>query len=293
MVEYSGKSITIMCCSKCNVKCQHCYIEYTGNISSDKLEEIVMRLKEKYEVSLNGTEILLNPEYLKILKILEQDRVLTNGIIIHNNDKLLDEMKENNIEWVCMSYHFDFHNLISPVDKEIIHDNIRKLKEKGFNVELMATISTINYGKVEEMVNKAIALGADCLRFTNLFNEGRTTNLDNKLLLNDEQINNFFDQFYYCKEKYGDKIKIRRSGTFSRDFRKINSTYYCPANANTIALAPNLKVYPCPFLVKEGYEIGSYDNGIIYLDEIYDNDNSKCMLHETLNRGNQYIKRKI
>ena len=293
MVEYNGKSITIMCCSKCNVKCKHCYIEYTGNIPSKKLEEMVLKLKDKYEVSLNGTEILLNPNYLKAIKLLEQERILTNGIVIHNNDELLEKMKDSGIKWVCMSYHFDFHDLISPVKKEIVHDNIKRLKEKGFKVELMSTISSTNYRKVEEMVQKSIALGADCIRFTNLFNEGRTVDLDNKLLLTNDQINEFFDQFYQCKELYGDMIKVRRSGTFSRDLRKDNSTYYCPANENTIALAPNYKVYPCPFLVREGYEIGEYNNGKIYIDELYENDNTRCMLHEILNRGKQYTKIKI
>ena len=145
-------------------------------------------LNNKYNISLNGSELLLNKEYLKILKMLNQNRVLTNGIIIHNNKTLLTEMKDNGIKWVCMSYHFALHDSISSVNKQIILDNIKKLKQFGFNVEIMTTISSINYKDIETMIKEAILLGVDCIRFTNLFNEGNAVNLDNKLILNDDQI---------------------------------------------------------------------------------------------------------
>ena len=129
MVEFQGKNLIIMCCSECNVKCKHCYIEYKGNFSSDELNKLVLELNNKYNISLNGSELLLNKEYLKILKMLNQNRVLTNGIIIHNNKTLLTEMKDNGIKWVCMSYHFALHDSISSVNKQIILDNIKKLKQ--------------------------------------------------------------------------------------------------------------------------------------------------------------------
>lgn len=292
MKEFNGENVIIMCCSKCNVKCKHCYIEYKGNLSSDELKSMIDNLSPRYNISLNGSELLLNDGYLNILNYINQDRVLTNGIVIYNNDQLLNEMKLNGIKWVCMSYHFSLHDIVSFVDKNIIFDNIRKLKEKGFNVEIMTTISSLNYKNVEDMVKTAISLNADCIRFTNLFNEGNAINLDNELLLNDKQINEFFDQFYMCKEKYSDKISVRRSGTFSRDYRKKNSTYYCPSMQQTVAIAPNNKVYPCPFLIKDGYEIGVYENGKIYLDSIYENDCTTCMLHDVLNRGKVYERRK-
>ena len=183
-----------------------------------------------------------------------------------------------------MSYHFSLHNIVSRVDKKIIIDNIENLKTKDFNVEIMSTVSKTNYMEIEEMVSEAISLKVDCIRFTNLFNEGRATNIGDDLVLDDSQINQFFDQFYRCKIKYGDKILVRRSGTFSRDFRKEKSSYYCPCIENTVAIAPNGNVYPCPFLVKDGYEIGKYENGHVYLDNYYENDNTVCFLHEVLNR---------
>ena len=290
MKEFNGKNIIIMCCSKCNIKCEHCYIEYNDDYTPLELENIIKNLKDRYSITLNGSELLLNKGYLKCLKQIKQDRVLTNGIVIYKNDKLLNEMRKTGIKWVGISYHFALHDLVSKVNKKIIIEDIKKLKEFGFKVEIMTTISTTNYRDIEKMVKEAIDLKVDCIRFTNLFNEGRTINLDNKLLLNDNEINEFFDQFYKCKEKYKKQILVRRSGTFSRDFRKEKSKYYCPSSNDTVALAPNNKVYPCPFLIKEGYEIGKYENGKIYLEYKYYNDKTTCMLHEILNRGKKIKK---
>lgn len=292
MKEFEGKNLIVMCCSKCNVKCKHCYIEYSGDFLANELKKIIFELKDKYNIILNGSELLLNTRYLEILKILNQDRVLTNGIIIHNNDKLLNQLQDNNIKWVCMSYHFSLHNIVSSVDKQLILDNIKILKERGFKVEIMTTISSVNYRNIESMVKDAISLNVDCIRFTNLFNEGNTVRLDNKLILDDNQIFDFFDQFYYCKKKYGNEILVRRSGTFNRDFRKENSSFYCPSTGMTVALAPNYKVYPCPFLIKEGYEIGKYEDGKIYLEDIYEFDGTTCMLHDVLNKEKSYVKKR-
>lgn len=293
MVEFNGDNIIIMCCSSCNVKCKHCYIEYKGDISSNELEEMVLKLKSKYNITLNGSELLLNPGYLKVLNIIGQDRVTTNGLIIHNNDKLLDQMQLNGIKWVGMSFHFAFHDGISLIPKKIITDNITKLKERGFYVEIMTTISSINYQNIEEMVQESIKMNADCIRFTNLFKEGGANNIDHKLILNDDEINEFFDLFYYVKEKYGSMISVKRSGTFSRDLRKEKSCYYCPGMEKTVAISPDYKVYTCPFLIKDSYEIGKYEDGKVFLDYLYENDNTTCMLHNTLNRGKTYTKRRI
>ena len=292
-MEYSGTKVTIMCCSTCNVKCKHCYIEFNNDIDSYTLSNMINALKDRYEVSLNGSELLLNKEYIRLLKLIEQDRVLTNGLILHNNIDLMEFLSENDIKWICMSYHFKLHDIVSQVDKHIIVDNIKLLKERGFKIELMTTISIDNFNEVDNMVIEAISMGADCIRFTNLFNEGRTVANLNSKILNDSQINAFFDQFYEAKEKYKDLILVRRSGTFSRDYRKEKSSYFCPSEVDTVAIGPNMKVYPCPFLVKEGFEIGYYENGKIIIEDEYLHCKDSCLLQDILNRGKEYQKVKV
>ena len=68
MKEFNGKNIIIMCCSKCNIKCEHCYIEYNDDYTPLELENIIKKLKDRYSITLNGSELLLNKGYLKCLK---------------------------------------------------------------------------------------------------------------------------------------------------------------------------------------------------------------------------------
>lgn len=113
MIVYKGKRVTIMCCSTCNANCKHCYISYDGDIDPDILEKMCEKLSANYTVILNGTEILLNSDYLKSLKITKQQRVLTNGIIIHNNKELLSQIYKTDTKSVALSYHYGIHDDIS------------------------------------------------------------------------------------------------------------------------------------------------------------------------------------
>lgn len=286
MTEYGGKSATIMCCSSCNTKCNHCYINYTGNINENDLFEMVELLSKKYSVSLNGTELLLNKGYLKSLVYINQDRVLTNGLVIYNNPQLLLELRESGIEWICMSYHFDLHSIVSSVDSKIVFQNIKMIKELGMKLEIMTTISKSNFSKILSIVEQAISMNVDCIRFTNYFTSGNAKKLNSdNFLLSDTEIEDFFDQFYLAKALYSKDILIRRSGLFDRDMRKKNSSYYCPAGENNVAITPDLKVYPCPFLVEDGYDIGKYENGHILIEKEFNYDHSRCLTHSVFNRG--------
>ena len=67
--EFKGREVTIMTCSNCNAKCRHCYISYEGNFEQRDLYNLCENLTQKYRVLLNGTEILLHPEYFESLKL--------------------------------------------------------------------------------------------------------------------------------------------------------------------------------------------------------------------------------
>lgn len=99
--EYEGKSVKIMTCSNCNMKCKQCYVAYTGNFEKNKLLEVVKLLKNKYEVLLNGTEPLIN-NYLDSFKISDEKFILSNGLVFKNNLNLVNDIKMLVlIEFVC------------------------------------------------------------------------------------------------------------------------------------------------------------------------------------------------
>ena len=177
MVEYNGKKVIIMCCSCCNLNCEHCYISYEGNRTAEDLLDVVRNLKDKYEIALNGAEVLTNLGYLKAYQELGQKYILSNGLAISRNPKTIDKLLEHGIESVSISYHFGIHDQISLIPSEELEEVFKKLKEKDFNFRLMTTITTQNYHMIEEMCDKAYELGAKGIYFTNFMLQGNALNI--------------------------------------------------------------------------------------------------------------------
>ena len=185
MVEYKGKEVILMACSSCNIKrCEHCYISYEGDRTPEDLEAIACNLVNKYEVYINGAEVLVNKNYFDTYKIVKQNWMLTNGFEIYRNPAILDYLKEKGIEIVEMSYHFGIQDKISKINNDMLEKNIEYLKEKNMKFKLLVTISTDNYQMIEEMCEKAVELGAYGIEFTNFLNQGNARNMNVSNLLN-------------------------------------------------------------------------------------------------------------
>lgn len=88
MKEYTGKKVTFLCTSVCNINCSHCYVNYKGKRNPDELLKLVRYLKDKYKIMLNGAEVLTEPEYLKSYKEIGQPWLLSNGLALLNPNNM-------------------------------------------------------------------------------------------------------------------------------------------------------------------------------------------------------------
>ena len=280
MKEYTGKTVKIMTCSKCNTKCKHCYINYSGDFDSDELYNIVKNLKKKYEVKLNGTEPLLNEDYLKSFKIADEDIILTNGLVFKNNLELVDKIKEAGIKRICISYHFSLHEYISSIKKDYLEEIIPQIRNKGIDVELMCTISKLNYNNIDEFCKKAIELGANYIYFI----EYMDTNKIDGLQINEDERKEFFKEINEARDKYDkETLMVTRSGNFNRDSYKYDKNFNCPAYNNLVVMTPDYKIYPCNLLINKNEEIGYYKDGKIYVVDNYDCNSNECLYCKKLN----------
>lgn len=280
MKEYTGKTVKIMTCSKCNTKCKHCYINYSGNFDPDELYDVVKNLKKKYEVKLNGTEPLLNEEYLKSFKIADEDIILTNGLVFKNNLGLVDKIKEAGIKRICISYHFSLHEYISSIKKEYLEEIIPQIRNKGIDVELMCTISKLNYNNIDEFCKKAIELGANYIYFI----EYMDTNKIDGLQINEEERKEFFKEINEARDKYDkETLMVTRCGNFNRDSYRYDKNFNCPAYNNLVVMTPDYKIYPCNLLINKNEEIGYYKDGKIYVVDNYDCNSNECLYCKKLN----------
>lgn len=280
--KYSGKTVKIMCCSACNNKCSHCYINYNGDFDPDILLDVVNKLKNKFEVRINGTEPLLNENYLKSFSASGEELVLTNGLVFKNNLQLVDKIIESGIKRICVSYHFLIQNKLSEVNDCYLDYIIPKIRQKGIDVELMCTISSSNYDKILDFCKKTVDLGANYIYFIEYMKkENSTSTVDKKYLLTDEMGKRFFEQLERARKKYSkDTLMVTRCGNFGKNPYSSNKNIYCPAYDNLVVMTPNYKIYPCNFLISPSEEIGFYEDGEIFVKENYISCNDNCLYCE-------------
>ena len=281
---FDGEVVKILSCSDCNVKCKHCYISFKGNFTEEKLMEVVNSLVKKFEVRINGTEPLLHREYLKALKKTKQELILTNGLVFKDNYDYISELLNYDINTIGISYHFDFHDSISVVSRDYLDSLFKEIIKRGLNVQVMTTITSSNYLKINEYCEYCYNNGIKKIRFTNFIRQGNANNLDEGLILSDTERYIFFKEIDEMREKYPKNIlEIQRCGSFGNN-KNSKKTFNCNAGVGSVVLTPDLVVYPCLFFAKPGNEIGYYNDGNIYIRDDYKNDSTECNAILKLNK---------
>jgi len=262
MEKYNGKYVTIMLCSQCNNNCKHCYIRYSGRFTDEELAKLIPVLNQKYTIILNGTEPILFPEYFKYFKMVNEHRILTNGIEILKNPSIISQLLENEINEVWLSYHFEIQDKISRINEDELNKVIQILKQNKFIVKLMCSLSIHNYQNISKICKKAIEIGADKIKFTNFISQGNAKDsFNNQEFLSQEQINQVLHDINKTREITLKKdLIIQRCGTFGPNQNKNN--FQCLAGQDMIVLTPNGKIYECVFDI-------SNDSCIGYIDDDY------------------------
>lgn len=278
MKEYDGKYVTLMLCSECNNNCKHCYISFKGKFTDNQLDDIIPSLMNKYTVLMNGTEPILNENYLKYYKITGNNSIMTNGISLINNDSLMIKLKENGINVIMLSYHYGIQDNISLISITQLDKLIEQLNKNGFIVKLMCSLSKDNYMLIEDCCNKAYNLGAKIVRFTNFINQGSAIeNVNDDKFLNREQIDYVHNKITEMRKKFDEKdLYIERCGSFGPMKNCVDNKFKCLNAINMVVITPNKKVYGCIFDTSPGNEIG-------YLD-----DDKKIMIYQDVNKDKSH-----
>lgn len=284
MHEFRGKRVTIMSCSDCNTKCEHCYISYDGNFTGDKLFHIADKLKNAgLTVKINGTEPLMHRDYLRTYNLIGQVHALTNGLVFKNYSfDYLDEIRSYGITSLNISYHFDFHEQISKVPKDFLFELWEQILKRGMGFTILCTISTLNMHKIINYCETALFYGAFRIRFTNLLKQGNACSLDNGLILNPSQIDKVIADINKARRLFPkERLYIERCGSFGVSINR--HKFCCPGGKDTVVLAPNMMVYPCVFLVQPGREIGAYYDGKIFINDSWKYHSKQCYALYELN----------
>lgn len=292
MTKYTGEEVIVMACSSCNIKkCEHCYISYEGDRQADDLYGLTEELAKKHTVYINGSEVLIEPEYFESYRNINQDWFLTNGIAIYKNPDILRYLQSKGINRVEMSYHFGIQDEISVMNNQMLDKVIEYIKQYGMTFKILTTISSANYNMVEDMCRRAYDMGASAIEFTNFLRQGNAINMSDENLLNEEQKKVFFEDLKKARSKTNkSNLTIDRSGTFGKDSNN-KSNFKCPAGKDMVVITPDNNVYPCLFLAKPGNEIGQYIDGEIQINYEITHSGDNCIAEMYCNHGVKNLKK--
>lgn len=77
-----------------------------GNLEGSELYDMVEKLKDRYEIYINGSEPLINRDYLKSYELSQYGSPIINGLVFYNNFDYIDKLKSAGITNLRISYHF-------------------------------------------------------------------------------------------------------------------------------------------------------------------------------------------
>ena len=260
---YPGWQILIMTTSRCNTRCEHCYLPFTGQFDPDELYATIQNFqKQGYNVYLNGAEPLMVPEYLKSFRLADQKIAMTNGMVLCDNSQYIYEIRDAGIETLGISYHFDIHKQFSKVSPSLAEAALKITALAGLKARVMTTVTRPYLEKIPEYCAWCVKQGFKEIRFTNYMAQGRAKNMKDELVLTPDDRKRYYEIITEQRMKYPiDELCITSCGSFGACGTPHMS---CMAVRDFVVLTPEYKVYPCFFMAQKGMECGFYKDGYIF-----------------------------
>ena len=271
----------------CNARCNHCYM-LLQNQSPKKREletakqDLEYLTSEGYNVHLRGTEILLNPEYLKLFSLVKQDYIQTNGKELYKNPSLFQDLHNEEIKKILLTYPSEPKNLVD-FSKEMIDHVINESSNMRFRtiVDFICTKGTFEAFRedssyFEKLSEHLIRMNTHELRFVRLI----PFNLElGKITLSSEESRRIIEESVRLESQYKGELGITRAGQFGCfDLRReLKEQYFgikvplpeesgimdCPAGTKLFVIDLNNNVYPCLYLMNDSNKIGKFTKGKI------------------------------
>ena len=274
MHEFSGSRVKIMVTSRCTTNCKHCCLNFVGTKSPEDVSTMVLALQEKYEIRLDGSELLLNEEYINIMKRIGQDNVLTNGrVILQNPERCIRILRENDIKDVYFSYHYGLQHLINDIPLVDVEQAINIIKNAGFRIGIMTTVTNVNMHQIEDVCKKAIDLGAFFIQVNPLILQGQAKLHMKNYALSSEEMDTLRQKLLYLYDHYSNRITIDLGKAFEAT---PGEDFFCRAVEKKVWIGIDNKVYPCIFLLEPGMEIGIYQDGKVWIEDSVHWGGNRC-----------------
>ena len=250
---------------KCNFRCKHCYhADYTSDnelnldeliLVADKIDSTLKKWDINGTLSITGGEPFmvmdkLFPllEHINSLETINHFDLLTNGSLI--DEANISELKEfKKLRRVQVSLEAANQALNDQIRGKGSFENtlsaIRLLKENGFQVAVMMTISHMNKEEVEPLIELLKKENVDTFSAERFIPEGAGIELKDELLTADE-VREIFQRIYSIAMK-DEKIRILlyRPLFALLDGNGPTVGALCSVGNNALTIMHDGTIYPC------------------------------------------------
>ena len=254
--------------TKCNLSCIHC-LSSSGvklkELSTTECFNLVDQLAELkvFRINFGGGEPFIRDDFMQLLDYANSKGIITcvstNGTML--DEKLVDSFKkwgEDNF-FIQVSLDGASKESNDRIRGKGTFEQIERVVKLLSNAQMEFTINTvltsINYGELMDLYRFAKTNKAK-LRVSRLRPSGKGKENWSELSLSREQMENF-PKFLHAHDDVltGDSFFFLTSA--SRQSLGLNM---CGAAKLTCSIAPDGKIYPCPFLQEPEFEAGDIRN---------------------------------
>ncbi len=245
----------------CNLRCKHCYLsEYKAHSNLELILEFLNFFKQKGVIgySLLGGEPLLRKDLevivAKICEYKQSVNISTNGVLATKaRAQSLVSAGLKQFQVSLDSHKKETNNFLRGENTfEKILAGIQNLKNSGAYVKIGHTISKINYKDVQNIIDLAIALSLDEIRFEVFVPTGIGATNSDILKLNNTELD--FAKNIILENKALNKIKITSPFKENNQKEKCQnscSTYGCGAGTTNLIINSNMSLAACDLLFQK------------------------------------------
>lgn len=226
-------------------------LELSTNQVKSLIDEIINIGVSK--VTILGGEPLIRPDIFEILSYLE-DRGLECGIV--TNGLLLSELNiqrllELNSRMISVSLDGGSARVNDSIrgsgSFQRTIDGIIRVIQAGIRVNIITTVSRMNYRDIENICALGEYLGVDHVTFSRLFPYGRAADSSSEFLLTPFEMRSVYRGLIKLKKKYSDFVGVSiPQCNFMKTKTMPDSS--CGAGRTTFSIDAEGGILPCSFL---------------------------------------------
>lgn len=253
-------NVSIITTNRCNLRCKHCINSALPENSGDALStEDIKRIIDEcvqsgiHTIEFNGGEFFVRDDNQELLNYAAKTKmsisITTNGSLIN---RAWAEKYKGRISLLRISLdshikeiHDEFRGVKGAFDRTT--ENIRILKELGYHITILTTITRSRLATFEDFLEFIANLGVDGLHTTMLIPAGRGEDLSDEVLT-PVQHEQFLKQYREYKNVYKTRMTILEESPQSCLLGGYNHDGYpckCGAAFTEVVILDDGYVLPC------------------------------------------------